>query len=95
MAVRSNRRPGRTGVGSASLAQWLLDGLANWRERGSREAKRLQLIERLPLNGKGSLMLVSCGGREYLVGCGADSVETILCVERSESRGVLQQGMEL
>ena len=78
-----------------SLAQWLLDAMARWKERGRGDERRLQLVETLPLNGKGRLMLVRCGGKEYLVGGGVDSLETILCVGERESCGVLQQGMEL
>jgi flagellar biogenesis protein FliO len=42
---------------------------------------QLRLVETLPLGGKRQLMLVSCGGESFLVGGGADSVETIVRVK--------------
>ena len=45
--------------------------------RRSDQARRLQLIETLPLGGKRQLMLVTCDGADYLIGLSADGVQTI------------------
>jgi flagellar biogenesis protein FliO len=43
----------------------------------ARGARRLELIEMLPLGGKRQLMLVLCDGQRVLVGTGAESVHSI------------------
>jgi hypothetical protein len=48
---------------------------------GSRREKRLQLIERLQLGGKGQLVLITCDGQPYLLGFGGDGVQTIVGIE--------------
>ena len=60
------------------LAGWLIELFRSW--RGLREArgKQMQLVETLPLGGKRQLMLVSCAGERFLVGGGAERVETIV-----------------
>ncbi len=62
------------------LAGWLLDRVRGLRQRAGTEAKELQLLEVLSLGGRRQLMLVACGTQQYLVGCGAESVETIVSV---------------
>ncbi len=42
--------------------------------------KQLQLVETLPLSGRRQLMLVECGGEQFLVGGGPESVEAIVRV---------------
>lgn len=60
------------------VAGWVLGLFRVW--RGQRETRRrqLRLVEMLPLGGKRQLMLVTCAGESFLVGAGADSVETIV-----------------
>ena len=43
----------------------------------SRRARRMELLETLPLGGKRQLMLVVCDGLHYLVGTGGDGVHSI------------------
>ena len=67
------------------VAGWLL-GL--WRGRvglrAMRGERQLKLVETLSLGGRKQLMLVSCGGQRFLVGGGADSVQTIVAVKTDE-----------
>lgn len=53
---------------------------ATRRFAGGRGARRLQLIESLPLGGKRQLMLVTCDGRDFLLGAGADSITAITAI---------------
>lgn len=46
------------------------------------KARRLRVVETLPLGAKKQLLLVTCDGEKYLVGTGAESVQTITRVER-------------
>jgi hypothetical protein len=70
-----------------------LHGLVGWIAavyRGlcsQREVSRtqLRLVETLALGGKRQLMLVSCGGENFLVGGRLDSVETIVRVKPERS----------
>jgi Flagellar biosynthesis protein, FliO len=61
--------------GSAGWA-WRL--LRLWRTQREVPRKQLRLVESLALGGKRQLMLVTCAGESFLVGGGADSVETIV-----------------
>ena len=45
-----------------------------------RTERSMKLVETLQLGGKRQLMLVSCGAQQYLVGAGADGVQTIVPV---------------
>lgn len=53
-----------------------------WRSRAVAEKRRkergLQVRETLALGGRRQLALVTCGDREFLVGMGADSVDSIV-----------------
>ena len=42
--------------------------------------RHMQIVETLALGPKKQLMLVSCDGERFLVGTGADSVQTIVRV---------------
>ena len=46
--------------------------------RKPRTARRLQLIETLPLGGKRQLMLISCDGRDFLLSACTDTVSTLV-----------------
>ncbi len=45
--------------------------------------KQMYVVETLAIGGRKQLVLVSCGGEHFLVGAGADSVETIVRVHAS------------
>ena len=64
------------------LADWLLQALRKVLRaaRNPRRGRRTQmhLLESLSLGGRKQLMLVSCGGERFLIGTGADSIETIV-----------------
>jgi flagellar biogenesis protein FliO len=62
-----------------SLAAWLI---AMFARRRRAPEKQMELLETLQLGGKRQLLLVNCGGQRYLVGGGADSVDTIQALER-------------
>ena len=47
--------------------------------------RQMKVVETLSLGGKKQLVLVQCGGERYLVGTGAESVETMVRVEGSGS----------
>jgi flagellar biogenesis protein FliO len=74
------------GQGSEETRPWELEGLAAWvlaRFRALRgvhsvEQKQMRLLETLSLGGKRQLMLVECGSERYLVGCGLESIQTIV-----------------
>ena len=77
---------------TAGLAGWLLEALASWRGSAARPAARkLKVVETLPLGAKRQLLLVSCGGERFLVGTGPECVQTIVRV-RPESKIVPMEG---
>jgi len=47
----------------------------------ARAERSMKLVETLQLGGKRQLMLVSCEGRQFLVGAGADGVQSIVAVD--------------
>lgn len=61
----------------SGLTGRLIDLIVRSRERSGR-ARHLQLIETLSLGGKRQLMLVKCNGEHFLVGAGAEGVQTIV-----------------
>jgi flagellar biogenesis protein FliO len=56
------------------------------RRRPGRIQKQMKLVETLALGGKRQLMLVSCGEKKFLVGAGADGVQTIVAITADEVR---------
>ncbi len=48
--------------------------------------RQIKVVERVSLGGRRSLTLVSCGGRQFLVGCGPEQVNSIVVVADSESK---------
>jgi flagellar biogenesis protein FliO len=52
-----------------------------WAGRTARVARRLQVLETLPLGPKKQLLLISCDGERYLVATGPDGVQTLTRVE--------------
>ena len=61
------------------LAGWMLSAVSNLRTRKPSE-RQMVLMERLTLGPKKELLLVRCGEELFLVGTGADSVQTIVPV---------------
>lgn len=88
--------------GAAAKRVFEVQGLAGWvvgQWRGLRSQrdvhrKQLRLVETLPLGGKRQLMLVTCGGESFLVGCGMDSVETIVPLKSEISSSVVTTGLD-
>ena len=64
------------------LAAWLLRRLKTARRKGSAEPS-MDHLETLSLGGRRQLMLVECDGQRYLVGCGAESIHSIVPVVQS------------
>ncbi len=65
-------------VGPGGLAGWVLSLI---RKQGARRtAKHLRVVEHLALGGHRQLTLIVCDGERFLVGGGADGVETIVRV---------------
>jgi flagellar biogenesis protein FliO len=62
------------------LAAWLLGVLRTLRKRRVTARREMRMVECLSLGGRRQLMLVECSGERYLVGGGADTVETIVHV---------------
>jgi len=60
------------------LAAWVLARFHALRGVQSAEHKQMHLLETLSLGGKRQLMLVECGSERYLVGCGLESIQTIV-----------------
>ncbi len=57
-------------------AAWVMRGLEQ--TRNSRRRRRMKVVESLALGGRRQLLLVLCDEQEYLVGAGAEGVETIV-----------------
>jgi flagellar biogenesis protein FliO len=71
------------------VAAWVLGLFSVWRNRRETPRKQLRLVEMLQLGGKRQLMLVACAGENFLVGAGADSIETIVRLKAETSLSVL------
>jgi len=67
---------------AAGLAGWIMAALSNLRATGAKKSseRQLKLVERLAVGPKKELLLVRCGGDLFLVGTGADSVQSIVRV---------------
>ena len=51
------------------------------------QARTLRVVETLSLGGRKQLHLVSCAGKTFLVGGGADAVQCIVAVEPEGADG--------
>jgi flagellar biogenesis protein FliO len=60
------------------LAAWVLARFRALRGVHSSEHKQMRVLETLSLGAKRQLMLVECGSERYLVGCGLESIQTIV-----------------
>ncbi len=76
------------------LAGWVLGRLRVWRGERVTQRKQMHLVETLSLGGKRQLMLVSCGGEQFLVGGGLESVETIVRVKADAPSGETAQNRD-
>jgi flagellar biogenesis protein FliO len=76
------------------MAGWVLGLFRVWRNKRETPRKQLRLVEMLPLGGKRQLMLVACAGENFLVGAGADSVETIVRLKAETPLGVLTMSLD-
>ncbi len=73
---------------SQGLAGWLLSMMGRFTLPAKRQARQhMRVVETLPMGPKRHLFLVSCDGERFLVGGGAESVQTIVRV-RPESAGL-------
>ncbi len=77
---------------TAGLAAWMLGWLRGLGVQGKGMQRQMKLLETLPLGGRRQLMLVACGGRRYLVGSGAESVTTIVCVDADAEANCVGDG---
>src|SRR5882672_4688559 len=81
---------------TGGLAGWVVGALQGrvrikWRSPARGHAQQMRLLETLSLGGKRQVMLVACEGDRYLVGCGADSVATIVKMSAAvESRPAMK-----
>lgn len=69
-------RPAPAQSGPGGLAGWVVGLMA--RREGLKEARHLRVLETQELGGRRQLMLVVCDGERFLVGSGADRVDTIV-----------------
>jgi flagellar biogenesis protein FliO len=76
------------------LASWLLGLLRSWQGQREMQRKQLRLVETLSLGGKRQLMLVTCGGESFLIGGGAESVETIVRLNAEVSPDVTAKSVD-
>jgi flagellar biogenesis protein FliO len=60
------------------LIGWIIARIRSTSGTQSRAPREMHLVEKLTLGGKRQLMLVECGGERFLVGCGTDTVESII-----------------
>jgi flagellar biogenesis protein FliO len=82
---------------AGGLAAWVVGALQGrvrikWRGGEADRMQQMQLLETLPLGSKRQVLLVACDGERYLVGCGPESVTSIVKVTSAlvESRPVIK-----
>ena len=68
---------------AGGLAAWVLGAFQGrvrikWCSGSVDPMQQMQLLQTLPLGGKRQMMLVACEGERYLVGCGPESVTSIV-----------------
>ncbi len=61
------------------LAGWLI-GLVRKHRDAPKARKQMRVVETLALGGRRQLILVACGSERFLVGSGADRVDSIVRV---------------
>ena len=69
-------KPARKVVEPGGLAGWVLGFLRKQQVKTAN--RRMQVVETVALGGRRQLMLVECDGERFLVGSGADRVDTIV-----------------
>jgi hypothetical protein len=91
---RSNEKASISPAELQGLAGWAWRLLRLWRTQPEAPRKQLRLVESLALGGKRQLMLVTCAGESFLVGGGADSVETIVRLKADISLDALATSLD-
>jgi flagellar biogenesis protein FliO len=81
--------PGRRPAALQGMAGWIFDAVHMLMKRGWTDGRRrrlpqLRVVETLQLGSRRQLLLISCRGERFLVGTGAETVQTIVRV-RAES----------
>ncbi len=57
---------------------------AGYRRSSGIVPRQMEVVETVSLGGRRSLILVRCGGQQFLVGCGPEQVNTIAAVAETE-----------
>jgi len=78
--------PAKASSYPGGVAGWLLGRLGRAGTKRLSGMKQMQLVETLPLGGRRSLMLVRCAGELFLVGGGAEGIESIVRVQGEASQ---------
>jgi flagellar biogenesis protein FliO len=78
----SSRTPGLLQAAMGALIR-----LAGARNAAAR--RRMQVVETLALGGRKQLLLVNCDGERFLVGTGADQVQSIVRLGRETAESML------
>jgi len=63
------------------LAGWLKGMVGQIREGSVRQRRTMRVVDSMTIGGKRSLFLVECGGKHFLVGAGANGVQSIVRAE--------------
>ena len=69
------------------FAGWALSAWQRGRDGAAarRKARSLELLETLPMGGRRQIAVVSCDGRRFLIGMSADSVTSMLALDKAEA----------
>ncbi len=75
--------------GTKGWLQSAMCAMARLSGAGTATAKRMQVLETLALGARKQLLLVSCDGERFLVGTGADQVQSIVRLGREAPESML------
>jgi flagellar biogenesis protein FliO len=75
--------------GTKGLLHAAMGAMARLSGAGTATAKRMQVLETLALGARKQLLLVSCDGERFLVGTGADQVQSIVRLSGETAESVL------
>ena len=83
----------KNGLQVGGFAGWAIAAMQRGRARAlaRRPERTLELVETLSLGGKRSVAVVACDGQKFLVGMGAETVETIVPVTAPQMRSDVVQ----
>ena len=70
------------------FAGWAIAAVQRSREKAAarRYERSLEVLETISLGGKRQVALIACGEQKFLVGLGAESVDSIVPVKTPEER---------